>query len=134
MEEVMSSSLQGFVFEKNLNSRRSESKDESLGKSFYSLSFNFQKFRIHSINHTTNKIINQNYLFNITFQNLEFWAVTNLPPLKWISSARFSMFSSHAGYTQGWIFIFLSFRSIEPRRPPSNEGARKCCVGLSSGG
>ena len=29
------------------------------------------------------------YLFNITFQNLEFWDVTNLPPLKWISSSRF---------------------------------------------
>ena len=24
--------------------------------------------------------------------------------------------------------------SLEARRPPSNEGARKCCVGLSSGG
>ena len=45
----MSSSLRGFVFEKNLNSWRSESKYESLGKSFYSLSFNFQKFRIHSL-------------------------------------------------------------------------------------
>ena len=42
--------------------------------------------------------------------------------------------ASHAGYTQGWIFIFLSFRSLEARRPPSNEGARKCCVGLSSAG
>ena len=42
--------------------------------------------------------------------------------------------ASHAGYTQGWIFIFLSFRSLEARRPPSNEGVRKCCVGLSSGG
>ena len=39
----------GFWVEKNLNSRRSESKYESLGKSFYSLSFNFQKFRIHSL-------------------------------------------------------------------------------------
>ena len=49
MEEVISSSLKGFVFEKNLNSWRSKSKYESLGKSFYSLSFNFQKFRIHSL-------------------------------------------------------------------------------------
>ena len=40
--------------------------------------------------------------------------------------------ASHAGYTQGWIFIFLSFHSLEAPRPPSNEGARKCCVGLSS--
>ena len=42
--------------------------------------------------------------------------------------------ASHAGYTQGWIFIFLSFRSLEARRPPSNEGAGKGCVGLSRGG
>ena len=33
--------------------------------------------------------------------------------------------ASHAGYTQGWIFIFLSFRSIEAWRPPSNKGMRK---------
>ena len=57
MEEVISSSLEGFVFEKDLNSWRSESKYESLGKSFYSLSFNFQKFRIHSLsdNQSNNK-------------------------------------------------------------------------------
>ena len=42
--------------------------------------------------------------------------------------------ASHADYTQGWIFIFLSFHYLEARRPASNEGARKCCVGLSSGG
>ena len=33
----------GFCDEIELNSWRSESKDESLGKSFYSLSFNFQE-------------------------------------------------------------------------------------------
>ena len=63
MEEVISSSLKGFVFEKNLNSRRSENKYESLGKSFYSLSFNFQKeFEFHSIsrNQSNNQSI---YLF-----------------------------------------------------------------------
>ena len=38
-----------------------------------------------SINQTNN----HNNLFNITFQNLEFWDVTNLPHLKWISSSRF---------------------------------------------
>ena len=45
----------------------------------------FKKFRIHSLSHKQphhNQTINQNYLFNITFQNLEFWDVTNLPPLK----------------------------------------------------
>ena len=82
MEEVVSSSLKGFVFEKNLNSWRSESKYESLGKSFYSLSFNFQKVSNFTQFRTINQTINQIYLSNITFQNLEFWDVTNLPPLK----------------------------------------------------
>ena len=48
--------------------------------------------------------------------------------------ARAAVAASHAGYTQGWIFIFLPFCSLEAQRPPSNEGVRKCCVGLSSGG
>ena len=48
----------------------------------------FKKFRIHSLsdNQSNKQSI---YLFIITFQNLEFWDVTNLPPLKWISSSRF---------------------------------------------
>ena len=53
--------------------------DESLGKSFHSLSFNFQSFKFHSNSHKQphhNQTINQNYLFNITFENLEFWDVT----------------------------------------------------------
>ena len=82
MEEVISSSLKGFVFEKNLNSWRSESKYESLGKSFYSLSFNFQKVSNFTQFHPINETINQIYLFIITFQNLEFWDVTNQPHLK----------------------------------------------------
>ena len=48
--------------------------------------------------------------------------------------ARAAATASPAGYTQGWIFIFLSFCSLEAQRLPSNEGARKCCVGLSSSG
>ena len=48
--------------------------------------------------------------------------------------ARAAAAASHIGYTQGWIFIFLFFHSHEAWRLPSNEGARKCCVGLSSGG
>ena len=51
-------------------------KNESLGKSFYSLSFNFQKVLNFTQFHTINQTINQIYLFNITFQNLEFWDVT----------------------------------------------------------
>ena len=49
---------------------------ESLGKSFHSLSFNFQKVSNSTQFHTSNHTINQNYLFIITFQNLEFWDVT----------------------------------------------------------
>ena len=48
---------------------------------------NFTQF--HSIHQTNNQTIKHSYLFNITFQNLEFWDVTNLPHLKWISSSRF---------------------------------------------
>ena len=41
----------------------------------------FKKFRL-SLNFTHhNQANNQNYLFNITIQNLEFWDVTKLPPL-----------------------------------------------------
>ena len=47
--------------------------------------------------------------------------------------ARAAAATSHAGYTEGWIFIFLSFHSLEARRLPSNVGARKWRVGLSSG-
>ena len=52
----------------------------SLGKSFYSLSFSFQKVsnftQFHTTNQTSNHTNNQNYLISITFQNLEFWDVT----------------------------------------------------------
>ena len=48
--------------------------------------------------------------------------------------ARAAIAASHAAYTQGCIFIFLSFHSLEAWRPASNEGARKCCVGFSSDG
>ena len=55
-----------------------------LFKSFYSLSFNFQKvLNFYSISHNqscNNQTNNHNYLFNITFQNLEFWDVTNYHP------------------------------------------------------
>ena len=73
MEEVISYSLKGFVFEKNLNSWRSSMQNESLGNSFYSLSFNFEKVSNFTQFHPSNQTINQSYLFNITFQNLEFW-------------------------------------------------------------
>ena len=47
--------------------------------------------------------------------------------------ARVAAAASHTGYTQGWIFIFLSFHSLEAWRLASKEGMRKCYVGLSSG-
>ena len=52
----------------------------------------FKSFKFHplSVNQShNNQTNNQNYLFIITFQNFEFWDVTNLPPLKLISSSRF---------------------------------------------
>ena len=45
----------------------------------------FKSLKIHSLSvyqSHNNQTNNQNYLFIITFQNLEFWEVTNLPPLK----------------------------------------------------
>ena len=79
----------GFCSSKEFEFMEIRKQNESLRKSFYSLSFNFQKgFEFHSISHN-NQTINQIYLFIITFQNLEFWDVTNLPPLKWISSSTF---------------------------------------------
>ena len=63
--------------------------NESVGKSFYSLSFNFQTVSNSlTFRQSIKQSIKSIYLF-ITFQNLEFWDVTNLPPLKWISSSRF---------------------------------------------
>ena len=70
----------GFWVEKNLNSRRSESKYESLGKSFFPSHLTFKSFEFTHFQ-SINQTINQIYLFIITFQNLEFWDVTNLPPL-----------------------------------------------------
>ena len=70
MEEVISSSLKGFVFEKNLNSRDQNKKGESLGKSFYSLSFNFQRVTnsltfSQSITQQSNKQSNLSIYYNI---------------------------------------------------------------------
>ena len=75
MEEVISSSLKGFVFEKNLNSWRSESKYESLGSPFIPSHLTFKSFEFTHFQ-TINQTISQIYLFIITFQNLEFWDVT----------------------------------------------------------
>ena len=69
----MSSSLQGFVMKRIWIHEDQKKKGESLGKSFYSLSFNFQKLQISLNQWHNNQSIN---LFIITFQNLEFWDVT----------------------------------------------------------
>ena len=78
MEEVMLSSLQGFVMKRIWIQGDHKSKVKVLGNSFYSLSFNFQKVSNLTQFHTINQTINHNYLFIITFQNLEFWDVTPL--------------------------------------------------------
>ena len=72
--------------------------NESLGKSFYSFSFNFQKFQFHSLsvnqshnNQTNNQII---YLF-ITFQNLEFWDVTISPAPTYVEMPHLPCEGSH---------------------------------------
>ena len=67
--------------------------DESFGEVLLFPLIQLSKsFNFHSISHNqshNNQTNNHNYLFNIAFQNLEFWDVTNLPPLKGISSSRF---------------------------------------------
>ena len=88
----MSSSLQGFVMKRIWIHGDHKSKMKVWESPFIPSYLTFKRFRIHSLsvnqshNNPTN---NQIYLFIITFQNLEFWDVTNLPPLKWISSSRF---------------------------------------------
>ena len=51
--------------------------------------FTFKKFRVSLNQSHNNQATNQIYLFNITFQNLEFWDVTVADPLtKFISQAK----------------------------------------------
>ena len=81
----MSSSLQGFVMKRIGIHGDHKSKMKVWESPFIPSHLTFKRFRIHSLsvnqshNNPTN---NQIYLFIITFQNLEFWDVTNLPPLK----------------------------------------------------
>ena len=58
--------------------------DESFGKVLLFPLIQLSKsFNFHSISHNqshNNQTNNHNYLFIITFQNLEFWYVTNYDP------------------------------------------------------
>ena len=49
MEEVISSSLEGFVFEKNLNSRRSKCKMKVWESPFIPSHLTFKSFEFHSL-------------------------------------------------------------------------------------
>ena len=72
----MSSSLEGFVVKEFEFTGIIKAKMKVWESPFIPSHLTSKKFRIHSLS------VNQIYLFNITFQNLEFWDVTNLPPLK----------------------------------------------------
>ena len=72
----------------NLNSWWSKCKMEVLGKSFYSLSFNFQKVSNFNQSHN-NQTTNQNNLFVYNIPKFRILGCYKLPPLKWISSSRF---------------------------------------------
>ena len=88
----MSSSLQGFVMKRIWIHGDHKSKMKVWESPFIPSHLTFKRFWIHSlsVNQSHNNPTNsQIYLFIITFQNLEFWDVTNLPPLKCISSSRF---------------------------------------------
>ena len=84
MEEVMLSSLQGFVTKRIWIQEDHKCKMKVWESPFIPSHLTFKSFEF-----THFLSINQIYLFIITFQKLEFWDVTNLPPLKWISSSRF---------------------------------------------
>ena len=76
MEEVMSSSLQGFVVKRIWIHGDHECKKLVWESPFIPSHLTFKKLQI-SLNQSPNKqIINHNYLFIITFQYLEFWDVT----------------------------------------------------------
>ena len=81
MEEVMSSSLQGFVVKRIWIHGDHKSKNEMKvwESPFIPSHLTFKSFKSHSLSVNqshNNQTINQNYLLNITFQNLEFWDVT----------------------------------------------------------
>ena len=78
----MSSSLQGFVMKRIRIHGDHKRKMKVLESPFIPSHLTSIKFQIplNFTQHITQAI--KNYLFNITFQNLEFWDVTNLPPLK----------------------------------------------------
>ena len=67
MEEVISSSLKGFVFEKNLNSRRSKCKKVKVWESpFIPSHLTFKKFRIDSLSdNQSNNQSNLSIYYNI---------------------------------------------------------------------
>ena len=84
----MSSSLQGFVVKRIWIHGDHKCKMKVWESPFIPSHLTFKSFEFTHFQ-SINQTINQIYLFIITFQNLEFWDVTNLPPLKWISSSRF---------------------------------------------
>ena len=97
----MSSSLQGFVVKRIWIHGDHKSKMKVWESPFIPSHLTFKRFRIplnftQSITQQSNK--QSIYLFIITFQNLEFWDVTNLPPLKWISSSRFGEARNRLGF------------------------------------
>ena len=77
----MSSSLQGFVVKEFEFTGIIKAKMKVWESPFIPSHLTFKSFEFTHFQ-TINQTINQIYLFIITFQNLEFWDVTNLPPLK----------------------------------------------------
>ena len=78
----------GFCIWKEFEFKEIKVQNESLGKSFYSLSFNFQKISNSTHFQSINQTINPIYLFIITFQNLEFWDVTECCPRNLVDRKR----------------------------------------------
>ena len=81
MEEVILSSLEGFVMKEFEFTGIIKAKMKVWESPFIPSHLTFKNFEFTHFQ-SINQTINQNHLFIITFQNLEFWDVTNLPPLK----------------------------------------------------
>ena len=83
MEEVMSSSLQGFVVKRIWIHGDHECKMKVWESPFIPSHLTFKKFRTSlTFRRSINQSIKSIYLF-ITFQNLEFWDVTIINKLPW---------------------------------------------------
>ena len=114
MEEVISSSLKGFVFEKNLNLWRSEKKMKIWESPFIPSHFNFQKVSNFTQSITQQSNNQSNLSICITFQNLEFLGCYTHTLLKfWRSSKWISQSKGSCLCYKVWSWVKLNARPLQ---------------------